>query len=256
MFSFFKRKPRTIGSGIGLNPGDAHYRAYVGPPDRYDLIAAMAFNLLTCAGLRQHHRLLDVGCGSLRIGRLLIPYLNTGNYYGIEPNRWLVEDGILNEIGRDQIRIKRPTLFYADSLDGLPERLGVNFALAQSIFSHCTPPLLRQWLGQLSHHLADDGALFATFCVGSRDAEGDGWVYPACVEYRPETIAAMAAEAGFGFQMLDWRHPRQAWALFSRPGYDPTLTHDGTVAWNRVVEHERSQRTNTTQNLSPEKAPQ
>ena len=62
--------------GLGLKPGDAHYRAYVGPPEDYDLIAAMTFNLLTTLGLRQHHSLLDVGCGSLRIGRLLIPYLN------------------------------------------------------------------------------------------------------------------------------------------------------------------------------------
>jgi len=41
--------------GVGLKPGDAHYRAYVGPPEDYDLIAAMTFNLLTTLGLRQHH---------------------------------------------------------------------------------------------------------------------------------------------------------------------------------------------------------
>jgi hypothetical protein len=241
MFSFLKRKPKTVGTGLGLNPGDEHYRAYVGPPERYDLIAAMAFNLLTSAGLRQHHRLLDIGCGSLRIGRLLIPYLNPGNYVGVEPNRWLVEDGILNEVGPDQIRIKRPTFIYGDSLDQLKGSLQANFALAQSIFSHCTPPLVKRWLGQLAAHLADDGALFATFCVGPQDAEGDGWVYPACVSYRPETIGAMAAASGFGFEMLEWRHPRQAWALFSRPGYDGALTRGGVVAWNRVVEQVTAQ---------------
>ena len=47
--------------GVGLKPGDSHYRAYVGPPEDYDLIAAMTFNLLTTLGLRQHHSLLDVG---------------------------------------------------------------------------------------------------------------------------------------------------------------------------------------------------
>ena len=236
MFSFIRRNPRTAGPGLGLNPGDAHYRAYVGPPERYDLIAAMAFNLLTSAGLRQHHRVLDVGCGSLRIARLLIPYLNPGNYFGVEPNRWLVEDGILNEVGRDQIRIKKPTFIYRDSLEELQTSLQVDYALAQSIFSHRTPPLLQRWLAQFSLHLAGGGALFATFCVGQQDAEGDGWVYPDCVAYKPETIAGMAAEFGFGFQMLDWRHPSQAWALFSRPGYDGSLTSGGVVAWNRVVE--------------------
>jgi len=67
--------------GLGLKPGDPQYRAYVGPPEDYDLIAAMTFNLLTTLGLRQHHSLLDIGCGSLRIGRLLIPYLNQGKYF-------------------------------------------------------------------------------------------------------------------------------------------------------------------------------
>src|SRR5512143_3978771 len=93
--------------GLGLKPGDPQYRAYVGPPEDYDLIAAMTFNLLTSLGLRQHHSVLDVGCGSLRIGRLLIPYLNAGRYTGIEPERWLVEEGIRRETGRDQVWLKR-----------------------------------------------------------------------------------------------------------------------------------------------------
>jgi len=92
--------------GLGLKPGDPHYRAYVGPPEDYDLIAAMTFNLLTTLGLRQHHSLLDVGCGSLRIGRLLIPYLNRGKYFGLEPAEWLVAEGIKNELGEAVVQIK------------------------------------------------------------------------------------------------------------------------------------------------------
>src|SRR5438128_10037359 len=94
--------------GLGLKPGDAHYRAYVGPPEDYDLIAAMTFNLLTTLGLRQHHSLLDVGCGSLRIGRLLIPCLNRGKYLGVEPCVWLVDQGIKRELGEALSEIKRP----------------------------------------------------------------------------------------------------------------------------------------------------
>ncbi|HVB80654.1 MAG TPA: hypothetical protein VNE82_12010 [Candidatus Binataceae bacterium] len=37
------REPRDGGRAAD----DAHYRAFVGPPDRYDLIAALQFNLLT-----------------------------------------------------------------------------------------------------------------------------------------------------------------------------------------------------------------
>src|SRR5688572_4495446 len=92
--------------------GDRHYRAFVGPPATYDIIAASQFNLLTSLGLRDHHKLLDIGCGSLRGGRLFIPYLQPESYYGIEPEQWLVEDGIENEIGHDQIALKSPRFDY------------------------------------------------------------------------------------------------------------------------------------------------
>src|SRR6266480_2601057 len=124
--------------GVGLKPGDAHYRAYVGPPEDYDLVAAMAFNLLTTLGLRQYHSLLDVGCGSLRIGRLLIPYLNQGKYFGVEPNEWLVEQGIKLELGKGLVQIKRPTFFFSDSPETIAAaKVSFDFAVAQSIFSHC-----------------------------------------------------------------------------------------------------------------------
>src|ERR1051325_7837706 len=121
--------------GLGLKPGGPHYRAYVGPPEDYDLIAAMTFNLLTTLGLRQHHSLLDVGCGSLRIGRLLIPYLNRGKYFGVEPNKWLVEEGIGREVGQSLVEVKRPTFLFTSSPENIWKLETIfNFAVAQSIF--------------------------------------------------------------------------------------------------------------------------
>jgi hypothetical protein len=62
-----------------LRPGAEHYMAYVGPPDQYDLMGASQFGLLVTLGLRDTHRVLDFGCGSLRLGRQLIPYVGCGN---------------------------------------------------------------------------------------------------------------------------------------------------------------------------------
>src|SRR2546425_3988030 len=141
--------------GVGLKPGDAHYRAYVGPPEDYDLIAAMTFNLLTTLGLRQHHSLRDIGCGSLRAGRLLIPYLNRGKYFGIEPNKWLVQEGIRHELGEMLVQIKRPTFFFSDLSDTIAQaKITFDFAVAQSIFSHCGLDLIKGWLSAISRSLA------------------------------------------------------------------------------------------------------
>lgn len=233
--SFINSKARTSGLALDLNAGDQHYRAYVGPPRDYDLVSAMVFNLLTCIGLRQHHRVLDIGCGSLRVGRLLIPYLNQENYVGVEPNRWLVEDGIANEVGTDLVRIKKPTFSFYPSMEEFKYSLDVDYAIAQSIFSHCGKDLIKQWLSQVSFHLKNDGALVATFLPDTKDYDGLGWIYPACVNYRSETMATWAADLGLDFRILDWAHPRQTWALFSKKHFDKTLIDGGPISWNRFV---------------------
>lgn len=230
------KKSRTSGSGIGLKPGDIHYRAYVGPPEDYDLIAAMVFNLLTNLGLRQGHRVLDIGCGSLRIGRLLIPYLDSGNYIGLEPNKWLVEDGICNEIGADLVNIKKPTFSFQPSLKEFKKPLNLDYAVAQSIFSHCSMQFIKDWLKQTSFHLKDTGVLFATFLADHVNFGGSGWIYPDSVAYRIDTMSSLATENGLQFYLINWKHPRQTWAMFSKPKYDKSLAIASQITWNQLME--------------------
>ena len=229
--------------GLGLKPGDPQYRAYVGPPEDYDLIAAMTFNLLTTLGLRQHHSLLDIGCGSLRIGRLLIPYLNRGKYFGLEPNEWLVDEGIRRELGEPLVQIKRPTFFVSDSPATISEaKIALDFALAQSIFSHCGLDLIKGWLSSISRSLAQDGALVATFLIGEEDSAQTGWIYPGCVNYRPATLERAAKDVNLRYEILDWKHPRQTWALFAAPGFNSTWFKDRPLTWNARLERALSQK--------------
>jgi SAM-dependent methyltransferase len=224
--------------GAGLKPGDPHYRAYVGPPEDYDLIAAMTFNLLTTLGLRQHHSLLDLGCGSLRIGRLLIPYLNRRKYFGVEPNEWLVKEGTKRELGDALVQIKRPTFFFSDSPETIAQaKTAFDFALAQSIFSHSGLDLIRNWLSAISRALAEDGALVATFLPGEEDSLRKGWVYPECVNYRPATLQRVAADLNLRFEILDWKHPRQTWALFAAPKFDSGWFENKPLTWNAALEN-------------------
>lgn len=226
-----KNEPEDL--ALDLNPGDKHYRAFVGPPQDYDLISAMSFNLLTCAGLRQHHKVLDIGCGSLRIGRLLIPYLNQGNYTGVEPNKWLVEDGIKREIGQDQINIKKPKFIFSDSIKELDIN-NIDFAIAQSIFSHTGKDLMDQWLNEISHTLSAKGCLFATVVISDTDTEADGWVYPESVEFSEKTIENMANSANLKMIPLKFWHPRQNWFAFHKDEFDTSNIQDGTIDWNRL----------------------
>jgi len=233
-----KDSPDHESLGLGLKPGDPHYRAYVGPPEDFDLVAAMTFNLLTTLGLRQQHSLLDVGCGSLRIGRLLIPYLNKGKYFGIEPNEWLVREGIQRETGETLIRIKEPKFLFSDSPKILSQaEVAFDFAVAQSIFSHCGLELIAQWLSGISQSLSESGALIATFLVGNEDSQESGWIYPECVKFRPSTLKNLAAQANLRFEMLNWKHPRQQWALFAKPRFDSDWFRGKPLTWNTRLEN-------------------
>jgi hypothetical protein len=89
-------------SAAGVN-----YRSFVGPADQYDLIGAAQFALLYALGLRAEHDLLDIGCGSLRAGRMLISYLEPRRYVGVEPERWLIDQAVEHEIGQSMIAIGR-----------------------------------------------------------------------------------------------------------------------------------------------------
>jgi len=222
--------------GLNLNPGDDHYRAYVGPPADYDLIAAMVFNLLTTLGLRQHQKVLDIGCGSLRVGRLLIPYLNQGGYTGVEPNRWLLDDGIRCEVGEDQVGIKKPNLLVGDSPDVLGDEADFDFAVAQSIFSHAGLDLMEGWLRGVHDHLQPGGCFAATFLTGDVDFEGKGWVYPGCVKFRVQTIAQLAEDCGYHFKMLNWYHPRQSWCVFYRESFDASWIDSECFGWNQCYQ--------------------
>ncbi len=198
-----------------LCAGDPHYHAYVGPPDQFDWMGATQFQLLTSLGLRSRHRVLDFGCGSLRAGRLLIPFLDANRYFGVEPNRWLVEEAFEKDLGEGLRARKRPVFSWSDafSVSGFGEKF--DFIVAQSIFSHTGKDLLAKALAEFRANLADGGLIAATFYEDRKDFEGEGWVYPHCVRFRRKTILSMARGAGLAAVRLPWFHPRQTWYLLS-----------------------------------------
>jgi SAM-dependent methyltransferase len=195
----------------------SEHRAYVGPIDRYDLMAATQFNFLTIVGLRETSTLLDIGCGSLRAGKLFIPYLRPGKYFGVEPEQELVEQGIRQECGQDLIDIKQPSFLHVD--DWSFEQFGeqFDFLLAQSIFSHASQAQIVTCLSNAARCMHSESIFAATFVLGNTDYEGSEWVYPGKVPYTPATIARMLGQAGLVGELTNWRVPSQVWYLIGKP---------------------------------------
>jgi SAM-dependent methyltransferase len=201
-----------------LSPGASHYKAYVGPPKRYDLVGAMQFNLLTSFGLRDYHKLLDIGCGSLRSGKLMIPYLRKGNYYGIEPNQWLIDDGIKYELGKDIISLKSPSFNNSSEFEFQIFDKKFDFLIAQSIFSHASASQISNCLKEAKAVMKQEGLFLATFVLGKINYTGTDWVYPDCVNYRHDYILELVKNQKLDAIQLKWLHATgQTWYVIFHP---------------------------------------
>ena len=202
--------------GLNLPIGSNHYRAFIGPPEKYDIVAANQFNLLTQLGLREHHYFLDIGCGSLRGGRLFIPYLLPNRYFGIEPEQWLIENGIKNNVGEDLIRIKQPKFSNDKNFTLSIFEKKFDFILAQSIFSHASPSQIKQCLSEAKKVMISTSVFAATFVKSDKNRDGDDWIYPECGGYTFEFISSIVAEVGLFCKPLKWNHPNeQTWILIT-----------------------------------------
>lgn len=218
-----------------LKAGDRHPRAYVGPPGQYDFMGATQFRLLTQIGLREDHTVLDFGCGSLRAGRLLLPYLLPGNYFGIEPNKWLVDESISKELGPEFISMRRPSFDYNDRFDLSVFGRRFDYIVMQSILSHTGADLIDLALRNAAAAMHDASSLVVTVIHEEKATDtllpgrdSTGWIYPQCVWYSRAEFRDMAQQHGYFSQMLPWYHPRQTWWLLTRSA-DVLLT-DGQVA--------------------------
>lgn len=199
-------------TGARLGAGSRHPRAWVGPPQVYDLVGAGQFQLLIDLGLRDYHRFLDVGCGSLRLGRLAIPYLLPERYFGVEPDREILEAGCKMHFGAgledsQVIAQKRPKFVHGVEFEFSFTDGPVDFIFAQSIASHTGPDLTRSLLSSIAGVMHDRSIAMVTYinCADvAKSNRKEGWFYPECVSYTDDDFGAFCAAAGLKAYKSEW----------------------------------------------------
>jgi hypothetical protein len=140
------------------------HRAYVGGDGvNWEKIGRLQFNFLVAQGLRPQHVLVDIACGSLRGGVLYIPYLNSGNYLGMDISADLIKAGVDSELGQTLFEIKRPELIVSDSFEFAKFSRQPDFAIAQSLFTHLVGPDICLCMKNLRRFAKNNTRFFATF---------------------------------------------------------------------------------------------
>jgi hypothetical protein len=220
--------------GVDLPAGADHYRAFVGPPFIYDVLGALQFMFLIELGLREHNTVLDIGCGSLRLGRLLIPFLLPDRYFGVEPNARLVEEGLIHNFGAGAagsqiVALKRPKFSFNADFDFSIVRPAADFVMAQSIASHTgvkeTGTLFRNTVTCMSDH----GVAMITYmrCVKESDCNTkDGWFYPESVTYTDTFFKRLAKAHGV------WCY-RSVWPMANRTEVGPVSPQTPLIVTKR-----------------------
>lgn len=127
----------------------------------WETMGSLQLEFLVGEGLSPSDRLLDIGCGSLRAGVHFVGYLEPGHYTGVDVDEGLIVAGRreLREMGLED---RDPLLIVSGNFDfsGVDE---VDYALAQSVFTHLPLNKVMRCVARASEVLRPGGRFYATF---------------------------------------------------------------------------------------------
>ena len=172
--------------------------ALVGPADLWAMKREFQIRFLRSRGLEPGHRLLDIGCGTLRGGVPLIDLLNAGNYAGCEVRPEALEQGRA-ELADAGLAEKRPVLVCAPDFTATAAALDAaapggaaryDYLWAYSVLIHMSDAVLDDCLRFAAGRLAGGGAFYANVNLGDR---GNGGWQGFPVVWRTEAFYRTAA---------------------------------------------------------------
>lgn len=131
----------------------------------WEEIGRLQFVFLLRQGLQAHHRLLDIGCGTLRGGRHFIRYLQPRHYFGFDISaaaidyggKLVVEEGLTEQL---------PQLMHSAGQNlQFAEFRGEQFdyLLAQSVFTHLKPEHIGECFQHIGQLMTMSSQFFFTY---------------------------------------------------------------------------------------------
>lgn len=150
-----------------------------GPASLFETAGQKLLITLLSSGLTPDSKVLDIGCGCLRGGYWLIHFLNSGSYFGIEPNKVMLDAGIRILLEPGLAELKRPQFDDNAEFDLAVFKERFDFCVARSIWTHASKDQIRTMLDGFVSTSSTDGIFLASYKrarLFKPDYTGTQWV--------------------------------------------------------------------------------
>lgn len=158
---------KTLGNKIFLS-GSILSKAEMIDPKAFQRRGRRLFDLIVKSGLSPHHRCIDYGCGSLRIGQHLISFLDSDRYLGLDVVSDFYDAG-LPLLPPEALLLKRPRFhpINENTIDSVSREMP-DFIVSISVLKHVPPKEANLYFSNVAKLMGRNGVALITFNEGER----------------------------------------------------------------------------------------
>ena len=185
----------------------------------WDTSSEIQFRIVTqVMKVKKKHTFLDIGCGGLRLGHLLIPILNDNKYFGIDTFLPYLNFG-KKLLKKDKI-FKKHKLYHSEKLDFDYFKIKFDFAFAHSVLGHLSKDQVIKLFNNLKKNMKKNGYFYATINFGWWSQQNIGFLYEGITPmnhpvYKDINVyKKISKELNLTFEEVDFKHPSQKLVRF------------------------------------------
>ncbi|MAF80305.1 hypothetical protein CL629_04490 [bacterium] len=136
----------------------------------WEEMGKLQFDFLVKKGLEPQHKMLDIGCGTLRGGRHFIKHLGSKGYTGFDISAKAIEHG-KKLVEKEGLSDKKPELLISkDKNLKFKEFNGreFDFIFAQSVLTHLPPESIEELFENIGNIMNQESVFYFTYFEGDR----------------------------------------------------------------------------------------
>lgn len=197
------------------------------PSSTFEEAGKTQFIALLEEGLMPHSKVLEIGCGVLRVGYWLIHFLNEDGYYGVEPAEKRVEIGKKYLFDATTLETKKPKFSFNEDFDSDIFNQKFDYFLAGSIWTHCSKQSIELMLDGFVRNSNKNGVFLTSYLPArhkGQDYLGDKWMgtshvsdVSGCIRHSKKWIKAQCRSRNLVVEQLSREaFDSQYWLRISR----------------------------------------